>query len=90
VTLADEATGQARWAEIKVLTDDNLEGRLTGSEAYICDARYVTSQFDAARLKSAVTDGGYQPVKFDVTRVLPQQSSMILTANGEIQPPSRP
>ena len=71
VTPADQAAGQAWWSQVQVLADDNMQGRLTGSEAYMRAAKYVTSQFDAARLQPAGTNGWYQPVKFDVTRVLP-------------------
>ncbi|HEX4748376.1 MAG TPA: M28 family peptidase [Bryobacteraceae bacterium] len=86
VTPADQAAGQQWWDQIKVLASDNMEGRLTGSEGYIRAAKYVTSQFDAARLQPAGVDGWYQPVKFDVTRVLPAQSSLALVVNGETQP----
>ena len=86
VTPADQAAGQAWWNQVKVLADDNMEGRLTGSEGYMRAAKYVTSQFDAARLQPAGTNGWYQPVKFDVTRVLPAQSAMALIVDGKTEP----
>lgn len=86
VTPADQAAGQAWWNQVKVLAGDNMEGRLTGSEGYLRAAKYVTSQFDAARLQPAGTNGWYQPVKFDVTRVLPAQSAMALIVDGKTQP----
>ena len=86
VTPDDQAKGQAWWLHIKTLADDNMEGRLTGSEGYLRAAHYVVSQFDSAGLKPAGTNGYYQPVKFDVTRVLGDKSAMSLTVDGRTQP----
>ena len=86
VTPADQTAGQAWWNQVKVLADDNMEGRLTGSEGYMRAAKYVTSQFDLAHLQPAGTNGWYQPVKFDVSRVLPAQSAMALVVGGKAQP----
>ena len=47
VTPADQAAGQAWWAQVKKLADPGMEGRLTGSEGYMRAARYVVSQFDS-------------------------------------------
>src|SRR5215469_5079651 len=85
VTLADIAAGNAWWAHIQTLADDGMEGRLTGSEGYLRAARYVVSQFDAAGLQPAGVDGWYQAVRFDVTRVLADKSSMALV-NGRTEP----
>src|ERR1700692_1956501 len=74
VTPADEAAGKAWWAHGQTLADDGMKGRITGSEDYLRAARYVVSQFDAAGLKPAGLNGYYQPVKFDVTRVIADQS----------------
>lgn len=82
VTSADQAAGQAWWAHVKALSDDGMEGRLTGSVGYLRAARYVISQFDAARLQPAGVNGYYQPVKFEVTRVFQDKSSMTLVRNG--------
>ena len=86
VTPADQAAGQAWWAHVKALADDSMEGRLTGSEGYMRAARYVVSQFDAAGLQPAGVNGYYQPVKFDVTRVLADKSSMALLVGSRKVP----
>src|SRR5580698_8117132 len=86
VTPADQAAGQAWWAHVKALADDSMQGRLTGSEGYLRAARYVVSQFDAAGLEPAGVNGYYQPVRFDVTRVLAGKSSMTLLAEGRKEP----
>ena len=70
VTPADQTAGQSWWAHIQALADDSMQGRLTGSDGYLRAARYVVSQFDAAGLQPAGSNSYYQPVKFDVSRVL--------------------
>jgi Zn-dependent M28 family amino/carboxypeptidase len=86
VTPADQAAGEAWWANVKALADEKTQGRLTGSEGYLIAARYVVSQFDAARLQPAGVNGFYQPVKFDVTRVESEKSSISLIVNGRTEP----
>ncbi|HXB73730.1 MAG TPA: M20/M25/M40 family metallo-hydrolase [Candidatus Acidoferrales bacterium] len=86
VTPADQTAGQAWWAHVKVLADDGMQGRLTGSEGYLRAAKYVVSQFDAMGLQPAGVNGYYQPVKFDVTRVIADKSSMTLLVDGRRDP----
>lgn len=86
VTPADQAAGQAWWAHIKALADDNMQGRLTGSDGYLRAARYVVSQFDGAGLQPAGINGYFQPVKFDVTRVIAEKSAVALVVNGRTIP----
>jgi hypothetical protein len=86
VTPADQAAGQAWWAQVKTLADDSMEGRLTGSEGYLRAAKYVVSQFDTMGLQPAGVNGYYQPVKFDVTRVIADKSSVSLLIAGRKEP----
>ena len=86
VTAADQAKGQDWWAHIKVLAADNMHGRLTGSEDYMHAAEYVVSEFKADGLLPAGMNGYYQPVKFEVTRVIADKSSIALRVNGEPEP----
>ncbi|MDR3698414.1 MAG: M20/M25/M40 family metallo-hydrolase [Candidatus Sulfopaludibacter sp.] len=86
VTPADQAAGQAWWAHVKALADPGMEGRLTGSAGYLRAAKYVVSQFDAAGLQPAGVNGYYQPVKFDVTRVIAGKSSVELAVGGRAEP----
>jgi Zn-dependent M28 family amino/carboxypeptidase len=86
VTPADQAAGKAWWAQIKTLADDGMQGRLTGSEGYLRAAKYVVSQFDTMGLKPAGVNGYYQPVKFDVTRVIADKSSLELVVDGHAEP----
>jgi hypothetical protein len=86
VTAADQAAGEEWWAHVKALAGDSMRGRLTGSEDYLRAAKYVVSQFDSAGLQPAGVNGYYQPVKFDVTRVLADKSSVSLLVNGQKEP----
>ena len=86
VTPADQAAGEAWWAQVKTLADDGMQGRLTGSDGYLRAARYVVSQFDAAGLQPAGSSSYYQPVKFDATRVLADKSSASLLTAGRTEP----
>ena len=86
VTPADQAAGDAWFAHIQVLADDNMRGRLTGTDDYLRAAAYVVDQFKSFGLMPAGTEGFYQPVEFDTTRVLAEKSSLRLIVNGKPQP----
>lgn len=82
---ADE--GKAWWAHVQYLADDSMKGRLTGSDDYLRAAAYVVEKFKSYGLQPAgVNSTFYQPVKFDVQRVLADKSSMALVADGKPQP----
>jgi hypothetical protein len=85
-TAADQAAGQGWFGHIKVLASDDMHGRLTGSEDYLRAAAYVVEQFKAMGLQPAGVNGFYQPVKFDVTRVVAEKSSMSLVVAGKETP----
>jgi hypothetical protein len=68
--------GQRWWAHIRVLADDKMEGRNTGSEGHRRAALYVAEQFDNAGLAPAGTSGYMQAVKFNVTQIDEAQSSL--------------
>jgi len=83
----DEAQGKAWWAHVQKLADPSMNGRLTGSEDYLRAAAYVVDQFKAYGLAPAGVDGGYyQPVHFDVQRVIASKSSMNLVVDGKVTP----
>jgi Zn-dependent M28 family amino/carboxypeptidase len=69
-----------------------MRGRLTGSEDYLRAAAYVVGKFKSYGLEPAGLKGAdgkpsfYQPVKFDVTRVIAAKSSMALVADGKKTP----
>src|SRR5580700_5760220 len=57
--------GNSWWNHVKVLADDNMEGRETGSEGLKRAQAYIVRQLEAAGLDPAGTQGYYQPVLFD-------------------------
>jgi Zn-dependent M28 family amino/carboxypeptidase len=83
----DLAQGKQWWAHVQYLASDSMQGRQTGSAEYLKAAAYVVDQFKADGLQPAGVDGGwYQPVKFDVQRVLAEKSSMSLMVDGKATP----
>jgi Zn-dependent M28 family amino/carboxypeptidase len=75
---------EARWWEhVKVLADDRLEGRQTGSEGYRQAAAYVVSQFEKAGLKPAGTAGFLQSVRFSQRRIVEDNSRIALVRDGK-------
>jgi len=85
-TLLAQSAGDAWWAHVQALASPEMQGRLTGSEGYLRAAKYVVAQFDSAGLQPAGSSGYYQPVQFESTRVLAQQSSMVLVDGGSKEP----
>jgi hypothetical protein len=53
------AATAAWWAQTTALSNDSMEGRDTGTEAYERAAKYVADQFKAAGLKPAGDNGTY-------------------------------
>ena len=49
--------GQSWWNYVKVLADDNMEGRDTGSEGLKRAEAYIVEQLKADGLQPAGTDG---------------------------------
>jgi Zn-dependent M28 family amino/carboxypeptidase len=83
----DEAAGKQWWAHVQVLADDSMKGRQTGTPEYLKAADYVVSQFKTDGLEPAGVNGGwFQPVKFDVQRILADKSSLSLVVNGKTTP----
>jgi Zn-dependent M28 family amino/carboxypeptidase len=80
------AAGDRWWGHIAVLAADDMQGRLTGSSGYDKAAAYVEGQFKALGLAPAGIDGYRQPVRFGVQKVLADQSSVALVADGIATP----
>jgi len=68
--------GQSWWNYVKVLADDNMEGRDTGSEGLKRAEAYIVEQVKADGLQPAGTDGYHQPVKLIARRTLENDSSL--------------
>jgi Zn-dependent M28 family amino/carboxypeptidase len=86
-TTDDETQGKVWWAHVQKLADPSMNGRLTGSEDYMRAAAYVVDQFKQYGLAPAGVNGTYyQPVHFDVQRVIADKSSISLVADGKATP----
>ena len=73
----------AWWGDIKVLADDRMEGRLTGSPGYDRAAAYVEQRFRAEGLAPAGEHGGYrQTVDFIAQTIDQTASHAVLTGGG--------
>src|SRR5215472_7530002 len=78
--------GQSWWNYVKVLADDNMEGRDTGSEGLKRAEAYIVQQLKADGLQPAGTNGYYQPVKLIARRTLESDSSLALFHDGKSEP----
>jgi len=78
--------GKTWWDYVKVLADDNMEGRETGSAGLRRAQAYVVDQLKQAGLQPAGTDGYYQPVNFRSRQIIEEDSSLALVRNGKVEP----
>lgn len=81
-----EALGREWWAHVRVLADDNMEGRDTGSPGFDRAADYVAGQFSAAGLEPAGVAGFRQPVDFHLTQLDLGHSAVELVRDGTATP----
>jgi Zn-dependent M28 family amino/carboxypeptidase len=78
--------GNSWWGYVKVLADDNMEGRETGSDGLRRAEAYVIEQFKKTGAKPAGSKGFYQPVKFVQREIIENDSSATLVRDGQEQP----
>jgi Zn-dependent M28 family amino/carboxypeptidase len=81
-----EEAGKRWWAHVRYLADDRLQGRLTGTASYLEAATYVAERFKEYGLEPAGTGGYFQPVRFEVQRVVASESSLALVRDGREEP----
>lgn len=90
VSLCTGLTGRADadrwWSHVKVLADDSMEGRNTGSAGHKRAAEYVAEQFKKAGLEPAGTNGFIQAVRFRTRRIVESGSSLALVRDGKTEP----
>jgi len=75
--------GQTWWNHIKVLADDKLEGRDTGSRGEREAQKYAVEQLKNAGAEPAGIDGFYQPVKFVSRQIVEKDCSLTLIRDGK-------
>jgi Zn-dependent M28 family amino/carboxypeptidase len=78
--------GQSWWEKVKVIADDKMEGRDTGSAGERAARQYAIEQFKAAGVPPAGVNGFDQPVKFVSRRLMEQDSSLTLISGGKREP----
>ncbi|HXW67328.1 MAG TPA: M20/M25/M40 family metallo-hydrolase [Thermoplasmata archaeon] len=77
-----ERRGRSWWSHVRVLADDQMEGRETGSPGYERAAAYVTEQFRIAGLEPAGVEGYRQPVDLAVSTLDQGASSLTIVRDG--------
>jgi len=75
--------GQTWWNHIKVLADDKLEGRDTGSRGEREAQAYAIEQFEKSGAKPAGTHGFYQPVTFVSRQIVEKECRLNLIRDGK-------
>ena len=75
--------GKSWWEHVKVLADDNMDGRETGSPGLRRAQAYVVDQLTKAGLEPAGANGFYQPVRFNQRRVVEKDSFAALAHDGK-------
>jgi len=78
--------GQTWWNYVKVLADDKLEGRDTGSRGEHTAEEYAVKQLKAAGAQPAGVNGFYQPVKFVSRQIVEKDCSLALVKDGKREP----
>jgi len=78
--------GQTWWGHVKVLADDNMEGRETGSAGLRKAQAYIVEQLTHAGLQPAGVKGFYQPVKLIQREIDEKNSSAALVQGGKAEP----
>jgi len=78
--------GQSWWSYVKVLADDNMEGRQVGSVGLRKAQAYVIEQFNLAGLEPAGSDGYRQSVSFVQRNIDETKSSAALVRDGKVEP----
>jgi Zn-dependent M28 family amino/carboxypeptidase len=78
--------GASWWSYVKVLADDNMEGRETGSEGLRRAEEYTAEQLKKSGLEPAGVNGFYQTAKFDRRQVDETNSFATLVRYGKTEP----
>jgi Zn-dependent M28 family amino/carboxypeptidase len=78
--------GQSWWDHVKVLADDRLLGRDTGSPGERAAQAYAVEQLKRAGAEPAGIDGFYQPVMFVSRQIVEKDCSLALIRDGKREP----
>src|SRR4029077_6241020 len=78
--------GKSWWNYVKVLANDNMEGRETGSFGVRMAQDYVVEHLKRSGLEPVGSKGFYQPVQFVSRQIVEKESSLALVHNGQTEP----
>src|ERR1700721_1114119 len=78
--------GKTWWDYVKILADDNMEGRETGSAGLQRAEAYIVEQLKHAGIQPAGSDGYYQQIKFQSREIVEKDSSVALVRDGKVEP----
>src|SRR5215468_221442 len=78
--------GKTWWDHVKVIADDSMEGRETGSLGQRKAQAYAVEQLKRAGLQPAGTDGFYQRIQFVQRQIDEKNSYAFLTKNDQANP----
>jgi Zn-dependent M28 family amino/carboxypeptidase len=78
--------GKTWWDYVKVLADDNMEGRETGSAGLRRAQAYIVDQLRQAGVQPAGSDGYYQTVQFRSRQIVEKECSLALIRDGKAEP----
>src|SRR5580765_3291043 len=78
--------GKSWWDHVKVIADDSMEGRETGSLGLRKAEAYAVEQLKRAGLEPAGTDGFYQNIQFVQRQIDEKNSYAFLTKDGQSNP----
>ena len=82
----DNAPAGRWWSHMQVLANDELEGRLTGTQGHRKAVEYAAKQLERAGLKRSGTDGYFQPVQFIRLEIVERGSKLELVRDGKATP----
>jgi Peptidase family M28 len=86
----NEFSGETWWKHVKVLADDNMEGRATASPGLERASAYIVDELKKAGAQPAGTNGFYQPIKFRTRELDDSKSSLALVSGGKTTPVAIP
>ena len=78
--------GQTWWEKVKVLADDKMQGRDTGSPGEHDAQEYAIGILKGAGVQPAGVNAFYQPVKFVERHIVEKDSSLALVRDGKTEP----
>jgi hypothetical protein len=81
-----QRVGARCWQDVRVLADDNMEGRRAGSAGHRRAAEFVAENFRKARLEPGGANGYLQEVRLQSRKLIEAKSSLKLLGSGGERP----